>query len=252
MSVKDKVQEQLQDKGSLSSADLGGFQPREAGLEEEEAKENGGSLDTTDIADVPEDAKNDVVMKVGSSIDTSDAVMQALQNDPAGVLFERGKVELTPADKTAFLEALVSDDRFELPFSLFDGKLTGVFRSRLNCETRAILNEMRRQLSAGDIPTEIEYTTRFRHALLRFHLKELNGEEYKIPEVLGAVVTSEDGEKKVTPPPWVEEAHTFFKGHEAKTAALYNALCVFEGKYWTLVENANNQDFWQTEDSTSE
>jgi hypothetical protein len=251
MSVKDKVQEQLQDTGSLSSADLGGFQPREAGLEEE-SEEKVSNLDTTDIADVPEDAKKDVVMQVGGSVDSSDAVMQALQNDPAGVLFERGKVELTPEDKQAFLDALVTDSRFELQFSLFDGKLTGVFRSRLNCETRAILNEMRRQLAAEEIPTEIEYTTRFRHSLLRFHLKELNGETYESPEVLSAVVSAEDGEKKVTPPPWVEEAETFFKGNEAKTAALYNALCVFEGKYWTLVENANNQDFWQTEDSTSE
>jgi hypothetical protein len=250
MSVKDRVEEKLQNGGSISSSDIGSF-ATEADAKEEEKVD---PLTTTDIADVPEKAKEDIVMGAAEALNSNDVLLAAMHDNPAGVLFEQGKVELTPEDKTAFLSAIVSDERFELPFSLFDGKIEGVFRSRLNKETRAILQELRRQLTAEEFNSEIEYTTRMRHAIMRFQLKEINGESYPLPTELTAIVSVPEGsdEKVVTPPQWTTEAEVYFNGNEARTAAIYNALCIFEGKYWTLVENANNQDFWQTEDSTSE
>ena len=251
MSVKEKVQQKLQDTGSLSSADLGSFDAPEP---DEEAEKKSDPLADTTVSDVPEQAKDDVVMAAHDRASPESVAMAAMHNDPAGLLFDRGEIELTPVDKQTFLTAIVDDRRFELDFELFDGRLEVTFRSRTNAETRAVLQEMRRQLVANEIDTEIEYTTRLRHALMRFQLKQLNGEEYPPPEepLAAQVSTDENGKKQVTPPQWVQESEAYFQGHEARTTAIYNALCIFESKYWTLTENANNQDFWKTEDSTSE
>jgi hypothetical protein len=259
MSVKERVSKQLKEGGSISSADLGSFQQPET--PEEQILEEGEKVDpmtTTDIVDVPDEAREDIAMAAADRVDAPDVIAAALRDNPSGMLMEQGKVELSPEDKSAFLDAIVSNARYERQFSLFDGRLNGVFRSRLNRESRAILLEMRRELAAEELQTNIEYTTRLRHALLLFQLKELNGVEFPPPtEPLMAQSVVEDGEdgkpkQVINPPKWVTDCEVLFEGDEARTAALYNELAVFEARYWAMVASANDQDFWKTEDSTSE
>jgi hypothetical protein len=259
MSVKERLANQLKERGSLSSADLGSFQPTSAadGLEDEQTTKVDPMTETT-IADVPEEARKDVVLTVAERRTAHEILADAVRNNPSGFVMDENKVELTPEDKEEFLNAVVNNSRFERPFSLFNDRLCGTFRSRLNRESRAILLEMRRQLVSGEMGSDIEYTTRLRHALLIFQIKELNGEEIPPPaEPLAAQAVVENDAagkpvKKTVPPTWVITAEVMFEGDEARTSALYNELAVFEAKYWTLVAQANNQDFWKTEGSTSE
>lgn len=257
MSVKDEVKKKIAEAGGLTAGDLASFDSKDSqqgeGTNTGAENKTQDANESTDRVEVSKEAAEDVVRKAYDASTPEDVVASALANNPSGLYFENNQVDVTPEDKEAFLRALIDDSRFERPFTIFNGKVSGVFRSRLLNETRAIMCEIQRQLRNGEFDTDIEYGTRMRHALLRFQLKELDGKSYQIPEEpLSAVATVEDGKEKVTPPAWVEEADVFFNGSEAKFAAVYAQLCVFEAKYWTMTQNADDQDFWQTEDSTSE
>jgi hypothetical protein len=149
--------------------------------------------------------------------------------------------------------SIIDDSRLELPFSLFGGKLTGVFRSRTAEESKCILGELYRQFNANEFTTPSEYSTVMRNALLLCQVKEINSVEYPVlSKPYKSVLEVVDGSKVVSKPKWCTDANVIFSEmHEGKTTALYKALQLFEQKYWTLIKHADDQDFWNPEDSTS-
>jgi len=248
--VEEKVKQRLADQGSLSAGDLSGFAKTEAKEEKQAEPAKPDPLAETSQATVPKEAANDPAL--ANEIEDNDRIAEALRNDPAGLTTPLADVEITADEKARFIDTLVKGGRFELPFSLYNGTVNGVFRSRTTRETRAILGELYRELQAGEFQAPDEYPARMRHAILRFQVQELQGKEYPAPEEpLMATVTTEDplGKK----PGWVEEAETFFGSdqQEALVTAVYEALRLFEQKYWAMVQHAGDQDFWQTEGSTS-
>jgi len=155
-------------------------------------------------------------------------------------------LEITPAHKEAFLDAMVGDTRFEQTFELFGGRVPVTLQSRTNHESTVLLEELGRQVRAGEIVSQVMYAYHFRIGVLRFQVKRLNGVEYTLPSGnLSAVASlNEKGEKEITAPGWVDEAHGYYgQMGDGLMAALYQSVMRFDTLYWTLVKGAHNQDF---------
>ena len=203
----------------------------------------------------------DPLLQAGNQASTEQAINDRLLEsespiDPFGLIDdEKEVVTITVADKTRFQNCFVEGTRFERPFELLGGKVTGVFRCRKEKESRAILNEMIRsaremKLDAGD------YAARLRHALMHCQVAELNGkvrEEWKEPLRAVEAVNLETKTMVTKPPVWSQEMEIIFDNMtDAVTNALYCELKRFEKVYWTMVKEAPNQNFWLPGDSTTE
>ena len=87
---------------------------------------------------------------------------------------------------------------------------------------------------------------------MRFQIQRLNATEY--PEAKGPFLAQATfksfmlDDKAAEAPKWYEEAETAWQGMQTGLeAAIFAEILKFEYKYWTMVENANNQDFWNPE-----
>lgn len=258
MSAKDRIREELAGGGSVSAGDFAGFvkpTPKE-GEEEQPKKRKGAELEKDDVLEVAEEAKDAPAESVGNSgkapINKISAGMQNIQD-----LFEfdlPDEITITAREKNIFLETIITGARFELPFSLFNGRLQGVFQSRTNRESDALISELQRRTIIGDITTDAEYTSAFRCAVLRFQLKSWGlGELEPVEEPLVQMrVFNDDSEMVLKDPVWYDEAVNMFGNQpDGIVSSIYKALLMFERKYWTMVKNAENQNFWNPEDSTS-
>lgn len=253
--LKAKLQNDLAaGKVTLSSADIAEFNA------EQVDKKNEPVPDKV-LTDVPKQAKQDELMNAGADGDPGKAIdaevlahrdVEAAANDLSGsresVDFEQ--VEITKVDRELFLAALVTGDRFVLPFSLFNGKVTGKFRSRLQAESQAIVAQLNREVTGGQIITTIDYATRMRNLLLATQVAELLDEVHlPLKEPLMQTVT---GEKDATIlPGWLGQANLWCEKSEGLISALYSELQLFESKYWVMVNNAREQNFWNPAESTS-
>ena len=137
---------------------------------------------------------------------------------------------------------------FELPFSLFNGKIAGKFRSRLQAETNATISYISHECRKERIVTGIEYTNRLRNMLLATQVAELNGTAF-LP-LKAPLLRTMDGEK-VIEPGWLDQVTYWEKQNDGLVNALYRELQIFERKYWVMVENAKDQNFWNPAGSTS-
>lgn len=257
--VKDSIAEQLGKRGTLSSSDVGRFARPAEGA----APPAGAAAEKPSVVEIPEVARKEPVANNAKST-SSEAVSAALGDKPRNAIqaiFDDGfadmqEIEITPAEKAAFVESLVSGKRMRLPFAIFGGQIRGAVQNRTNDESRSIMTELHRQLVAKEFTDPPEYASRLRLYALRFQLVELNGVSYKTPEGLLLAtmgeVTDTDGAKKavVIPPAWVSEARTMFGPlADGMTTALQLELRRFEYKYWSMVANAQNQSFWTPEGS---
>lgn len=258
--VTDKIKDQLAN-GGISSGDIAEF-TRSVNKESEEDRVDPLTEDST--VDVPKEAKDDQLMQAGDMTEQQNDVQRAIAEDPSGMNYAPDlsilepialdEVDITSEEKELFIDSLVTGDRFKLPFSLFNGKVEGTIQNRLNGETRAIIQEVNRRTVVEEI-SPVRFSELVRQAILRFQIVEVNNKTYEpVTGDLHAMVSEEDGKEVVKEPKWYKEAETFFGSdkNEAFTAALYRAVQIFEAKYWAMVKNAENQDFWDPEDSTSE
>lgn len=257
MSAKDRIKEELDGGGSVSANDFASFTPNKPKEGEEAEAPKADALEEDSVLDVVDEAKQAPAETAGNSGKDAQTTL-AKKMDRLSDLFDfklDDKVTLTPTEKTLFLESIVTGGRFELPFSIFNGKLTGTFRSRNNRESDAQLAELQRRCMVGDIVTDAEYVSAFRSCSLRFQLSYLRGSEMETPSepLVHQTVFDEKGEAQSMEPTWFDEGVNLFKDEpDGVVAALYKQLLIFERKYWTMVKNAENQNFWNPEDSTSE
>jgi hypothetical protein len=251
MSIKDKVKEQINKTGTITGADLANFamaepQPAPAETKEPAAVDNDNSAEATKVLQ-DDPIFNNLAEESAGSAQLED-LTDAVNKDQFDSL-DLTSVQLTEDEKSAFLDAMLEDRRFELPFNLFNGKVTGIFRSRTSEEGRAVLTELRRQWLSGDVATDNEYTYLVKYTALRLQVKVLNGVEYSEIEKPYLAQAATDG--SVVAPTWVNEAVAMFGDKpEGMIHALALALREFECKYWLMVTNAQDQDFWHPEDST--
>ena len=252
--IKEKVNKKLAEKGHLGSGDLANFAAGNDGNSEVKMHE---SVDGPVTADVPDAAIQDPVIQVATPNDEVSAARENLKRagKDAGIDIDYDKVKITQSEKDAFIDSLIDNTRFELPFSIFGGKVTGRIRSRTSEETRALIYEAQRRSNTGEVISDADYSQIFRVATLRLQVSELNSAQY--PEAAAPLLAqynyqAKEGEDVITPPAWYNEAvETWGKKQDGVISAIYSEVLKFEFKYWTLVENSANQDFWRPEDSTS-
>jgi len=234
--LKEKMQEFTEGKvGSLrvTGADLAAEDAASGG----EKTDAGGEKKGTVQADVPEEAKSDTFSHAGATAALHQGMVPSFLQD---------KIDITEDDRTAFLQAIVTGGRYERPFSLFGGKLTGTFRCRKIAESDGIIAWLSHCVNHGKADARIEYLTLMRNAMLAAQVKNLRGivsEDFpELPEPYGPT-RSKDGES-IESPGWVAMAASWGKRPEALVTAIHNELQLFERRYWAMVMDAGNQNFW--------
>jgi hypothetical protein len=246
-SIKQRLEEEAAGGGivSVGSRDFADMTPREP------VKEVHGDVEVP-VPELPRNA--DPVADMAKGPDAAEAIQvdgdKAQQpGNPLSVpedttLPER--VTLTEDDRNAFIDALIKGDRYVRPFSCFGGAVTGKFRSRLQKESAAIMGVLLKEYREGQLGTTVEYSTRVRNILLTAQVAALQDEEHRpLSQPLNWQVM-DDG-KQSKPPGWITQVDLWSEKPEALVSALYQELRLFEQKYWTMVLNAQDQDFWQAE-----
>ena len=191
-------------------------------------------------AEVPKEAKEDVFSHAGATADMHQGMIPS---------FLQERVDITEEDRAAFLHAIVTGDRYERPFSLFGGKLTGVFRCRKIAESDGIIAWLSHCVNKGKADARIEYLTLMRDAMLAAQVKSLRGivsEDFpELKEPYGPTRVA-DGDKgdRIVEPGWVAMAKSWGSRPEALVTAIHNGLQMFERRYWAMVMDAGNQNFW--------
>lgn len=229
-SLKEKMQE-FKD-GKLASVKVTG-----ADLSGEGSDKSSGAVTGTVETEVPAEARDDVFTSAEAAAELHQGMVPSYISE---------KIDISEEDREAFLRAIVTGERYERPFSLFGGKLTGVFRCRKIAESDGIIAWLSHCVNAKRLDARIEYLTLMRDAILAAQVKSLRGivtEDF--PELPGpyAPTRSADG-NSVTEPGWLGVAGAWGQRPEALVTALHNELQLFEKRYWAMVVDANNQNFW--------
>lgn len=159
------------------------------------------------------------------------------------------KATVTKQNKDDFCSCLVSNSRYTEKFSLFSGKLVFTLRSRTLEETDSIEAYLRWMAVTGGVYTAADYSNLARNILLAAQVQEMNGVSY--PELKGPMrMTEVDGKRE--PPGWLPQLETWGKMADAVALAITRCLVEFEARYWFMVENAKDANFWLHGESTVE
>lgn len=232
--LKEKMQE-FKD-GKISAVKVTG-----ADLAAEAASgENKGPVTDTVKTEVPEEAKSDAFSHASATADLHQGMVPSFLQDT---------VDITQEDRDAFLRAIVTGGRYERSFSLFGGKLTGTFRCRKITESDGIIAWLSHCVNNRKADARIEYLTLMRNAMLAAQVKNLRGivsEDFpELKEPYGPTRVA-DGDKgdRIVEPGWVAAAESWGNRPEALVTALHNELQLFERRYWAMVMDAGNQNFW--------
>lgn len=249
--LKEKLSQQIKTTGrvNVSSADLADFSKPETKHEPVV-----GTVSTT----VPPEAMKDPMMNKASAGEPGKAVaekMEATSKDAKSTSDMALKdaemlpiIEITESEREAFLDSVVKGTRFKLPFSIFNGKVSGSFRSRSQKESQAILARLNWEINDKRIATTLEYSTRLRNMLLTAQVEEIRDTKYlTLNEPLYRTLNGD----KATDPGWLPQVEVWENEHEGLASALYTELQLFEHKYWTMVRNASDQNFWNPAESIS-
>ena len=245
-SLAAKLKKQLADGNiSLSSSDLADFE------QPEDAPKNApvvGDVKT----EAPTDMRNiDPMVATGAAGDTGQIVSERLKDtaDTTDLLSKLvvtttlpAEITVTETERNLFLDCIIIGKRFELPFSLFDGKVTGKFRSRSQYESSAILARLNWELDQKLIYNIMEYSARLRNMLMAAQVAEVRNTQY-VP-LQEPLLRTQSGEK-ITEPGWLDQVVAWTKEHEGLVTALYREFQLFEQKYVLMVNNASNQNFWR-------
>jgi len=248
--IKEKISEKLGNNGSLGSGDVSSFaKPKEGGTGAKSPEKPVGDV-STPISPLSFD---DPIAQIALNKEkaASKANMVNAGKD-AGIKIDYENVVVTEDDRNEFIESLIDNTRYTRPFSIFGGRVSGVIRSRTADESRALMNEAQRRAHTGEVLSDADYSDIFRKAVLRLQVAELNSVQYPpaaAPLMAQFDFQATEDDKEVIPPAWYDEAvKVWGSKQEGLVTAIYGEVMKFEFKYWTLVENSADQDFWNPED----
>lgn len=157
------------------------------------------------------------------------------------------KATITKQNKDDFCSCLISNSRYTEKFSLFGGKVSLTIRSRTLEETDSIEAYLRWMAATGGVYTAADYSNLARNILLAAQVQEMNGVSY--PELKGPMrMTEVDGKRE--PPGWLPQLETWGKMADAVALAVIRCVVEFEARYWFMVENAKDANFWLHGEST--
>ena len=233
--LKQKLQAHLAEHGTLSSADVANF----AQTEEKPLDET--ILKPTELTVDSKTSRDPLMAQAGKdSASHLDSVVPAEK---------RKTVVITPEEKDAFIDALVHNKRFSLPFSFYGGRLRIVVRSRTVRESQAIIAAERADMDAKRIVTQMDYTMRLRAMLMTMQIAEFNEVIQLSPEDPLLPTVQADG--SITQPAWTNRIDFWLEQGEAMMTTLWQAIEEFETKYWRMVEDSRDSNFWNPAASSS-
>lgn len=233
---------------SMKSTDMGGGSGAEASISEPTT----GDVDV----EVPDEAQTDGDPLIASA-EGAEGTGKRLSNDASmssdgtklfDSLFEKAemRVVLTQEDRDAFLQSIITGERYKRPFSIFNGAVTGVLRCRSMKESEGIAAWMNVGLRTARYQTQMVYSAELRDALFVAQVEKLQDVEF--PEMSGPLSPTAGEDIKtwtdVVPPGWVSATAVWREMPEAVVSGLFDELRTFERKYWTMITHAQDQNFW--------
>lgn len=159
------------------------------------------------------------------------------------------KIKISKEQKDQFCTSLIENSRYTEIFELFGGKFTVEIRSRTLEETQAIEDYLRYIVSTGQISEIHEYTAFTQRALLTAQVSKINGVAYETLKLPLHQVESENGKSE---PGWLEQTKMWLSKPDALSAVIIQCIIEFEARYWFMVANAHDTNFWLHGESTVE
>jgi len=157
--------------------------------------------------------------------------------------------EPTEEDKRAFLDAVSFGKRYERPFSMFGGAVTGVFRARTIGESEAIALYCRRFALTTSGVGVTEYGDLLRLCLIAVSVKSMGEVEYPEFKDLGNMRYVET-EKGMDPPGWEKQLEVWRNKPEVFATSLIKEFNKFESKYRAMLTRSEDANFWKPGPST--
>jgi len=236
--ISEKLEQKIKTTSGISSEDVARLaaENESANSEGEESEED--KMNTTSIVEAEKPEDNDSAMRSASAEMDRKNLFFGL----VGAVDAKRNVEITPVDKQAFVDSVVSNSRMTASYSFFGGKLTFKIRSRTYEESRAAIHFAYDEMG-GKAVAQSEFSMRLRAMLMSLQIAEMNGVVYDEAEKLGPLFSKLEG-ITVIRPKWLERVVLFERLPEAVFEAVWQCVYEFESKYWTLMRNARNQDFW--------
>lgn len=161
--------------------------------------------------------------------------------------FTEEDLEITPENKANFIEAMLTGERYKETYNIFGGKVSLTIRSRTTAETNALYSYIRHQLAKSQ-DTAVVIEGDLTYIPLVAQVEELNGTSF--PE-MKAPLTFESSAGVETTPGWLPDFVAWKNKPEGLTSAIISCVQLFEYKYWLMVKEANNKNFWNTDTSTT-
>jgi hypothetical protein len=250
-SLQTRLQKHLAETGTLSEADVATFTP--AGADEDSKQPGAGMSEDTQLPSVDPGVHDDVDALAGdnSAQDTLTGQIDGMANLSTPLAQPSMDVTITPEDKEEFIRAIISGDRMQLQVPVCGGKLRVALRNRTMPETQAIIAQLRQEMDSGEIVTNLDYSVRLRAMLMAAQVAELQGVVHPTLDSQEPLRYTQDKDE-VIPPGWLDSVKHWATLPEGLHAVIWNCVWEFETKYWAMVQDAKNQDFWLPEASTSE
>lgn len=221
-------------------------QPTQPTTEEETPKKKENVFDDVkkeSKIEAPGDSVTADVVEKASSVESPESNVYKTINREQ---YRAEELVITPKEKQAFLDSLVTGGRYTQAYDIFGGRVHVVVRNRTTDETNAMYAYVRYALSRpGNTAASVDSQLPF--VPLVAQIEEINGVKY--PEMKAPYTFVED-KGVTTEPGWYEDFLAWVKKPEGLTSALVNRIQLFEYKYWTMVKEASNADFWKTDTST--
>lgn len=213
---------------------------------DQEKKDENAFKDMESATPIPPERTSDGVKRISEPpVGVESSIEKKMQINRE--TYTKEDLVITPEEKRTFVDALVSNSRWIHESSIFGGKIKVTLRSRTRAETDALYAYIRHELSRGDESLSLLQGD-MAFILLVAHVAELNGT--KFPEMKAPLTYTEEGglEKE---PGWIEDLQNWKKRPIGITDALINRIQLFEYKYWAMVSEASNSNFW-TPDTSAE
>jgi hypothetical protein len=240
--ISDSLNERIKEKHGISSADVDEMvEKTQRELREAEGKKTGASVTASSEVEVERPESND---------NTAAAAAEELDRKNfffglagAGSMYR--SITISPDDKQRFIEAVLSNSRMTADFSFFGGKMNFKIRNRTYEEARAAMHFASEE-SRKTTESRTGFSMRLRSMLLALQVAEFNGVAYAPAQEDGSLFSVYEG-GTIVRPKWLERTQIYEALPEAVFEAVWQCLYEFEAKYWTLVRNSRNQDFWRPE-----
>lgn len=206
-----------------------------------------GLPEADDPVDVEEHLASDPFLAAASGDGQKYHEDARLTSDEGGFALAGTEVKVEEQHKAAFVESVLTGRRYVETFSLLGGKLVIRVRSRSTEETEAIQAYVRKNASSGALLTDYDYSSLMRKLLAVAQVEEINGVKY--PEMARPLFFTEDEEGR-TPPAWEGLLGAWSAKPEYILSMVTKCILEFEARYWHLIKNVDDVNFWEPGEST--